>query len=529
MTAPPWLQVLDDTIAACGALRRGDIAGQLQQRRARLLDPRLRIVVTGMPGQGKTQLAGALLDAPMPAADTATDLPARSAELAVVDTPGFAPVDGEAALDAVGEADAVVLAADATHELSATELSLVARVARGCPVAVALTKVDLVPDWRELADRDRARLAGAGVAAPLLPVSTALHQHAARSGDPRDDAESGFPALVSWLRRQAAAKQGAGAVVAALATTAIAQLAAPLQDATSGASQGTPAATRQAQQRIDELRKAASRCQTVVADEMADLISDVEHDLRQRTRQILREVDRAFEQADPAATWEPFADWLRDNLAAAGEANLGWLVDRARWVAARVAEELPVVDPAPHPLPELEAAGSDDPGDVERPRFERFGAGQMAFTGMRGSYGGVLMFGLLTSLAGMHLINPISLAAGVAFAGKSIRDEGESRLRRRQLAARTAAQRYVDDFFIHFSKYCRDLGRQTQRALRDHVSTVVEQAQAEIVRRAGEAAAEQAARTQHEAGRARAQLSQLIALHSRARALASTPARAIPS
>ena len=38
--------------------------------------------------------------------------------------------------------------------------------------------------------------------------------------------------------------------------------------------------------------------------------------------------------------------------------------------------------------------------------------GHKVVTGMRGSYGGVLMFGMLTSFAGLGMFNPLSLGAG---------------------------------------------------------------------------------------------------------------------
>jgi hypothetical protein len=113
--------------------------------------------------------------------------------------------------------------------------------------------------------------------------------------------------------------------------------------------------------------------------------------------------------------------------------------------------------------------------------LEPFTLGQKAFTALRSSYGGVLMFGLATSLAGLPLINPISLGAGVAFGGKGIRDESEGRLKRRQAAARTAAQRHIDDFYLAFSKDCKDLLRHAQRRLRDHFLAVTESIQDEAL------------------------------------------------
>ena len=48
VNAPPWLTVLDETITACNAHRRPDLAHRLQRKRGRLLAPQLRVLVLGM-------------------------------------------------------------------------------------------------------------------------------------------------------------------------------------------------------------------------------------------------------------------------------------------------------------------------------------------------------------------------------------------------------------------------------------------------------------------------------------------------
>jgi hypothetical protein len=132
---------------------------------------------------------------------------------------------------------------------------------------------------------------------------------------------------------------------------------------------------------------------------------------------------------------------------------------------------------------------------------------------MRGSYGGILMFGLATSLAGLPLINPLSLGAGALFGGKTVIDEGRMLLKRRQGAAKAGAQRHVDDFFLRFSKDGRDAARYIQRALRDHFTELTDDLQEAIIqsfRRAQRGAEVIAAQRS-------AQLRQLTALYERAR------------
>src|SRR2546423_151404 len=50
--APPWLDVLDETIHACAARGRRDLVRLLEDRRTRLLDPRLRVLVVGTRKRG---------------------------------------------------------------------------------------------------------------------------------------------------------------------------------------------------------------------------------------------------------------------------------------------------------------------------------------------------------------------------------------------------------------------------------------------------------------------------------------------
>jgi hypothetical protein len=287
--------------------------------------------------------------------------------------------------------------------------------------------------------------------------------------------------------------------------------------------QRTINALNEAQRRIDELRRRSARWQTVLSDEMADLVSDIEYDLRERTRRILREVDRTFETADPALGWEEFERWLEDNLTEAAAQNFTWLLDRAEWVAEKVARSFPVRRDDLLPESIFPADVLDRVSKMDKPVIERFTVPQKLFTALRGSYGGVLMFGLVTSLAGMPLINAISLGAGALFGGKSIMDESDQRLKRRQAAAKMAAQRHVDDFFIKFSKDFRDAARHIQRSLRNHFSTLAEEMQEtllESARGARRAVQDDSAERDRRVREARHELDRLVQLYQRVQALA---------
>src|SRR5205814_8970106 len=85
----------------------------------------------------------------------------RRAGLVLVDMP---PLGAAAPTDALlAAADVVLLAADAGTGVSAVELEFLRYAAGRCPnVLLVLTKIDLAPRWRQVAEDARLRLADAG-------------------------------------------------------------------------------------------------------------------------------------------------------------------------------------------------------------------------------------------------------------------------------------------------------------------------------------------------------------------------------
>ncbi|WP_169454481.1 GTPase [Catelliglobosispora koreensis] len=492
-TPAVWMPVLDETVRLCAMHGSPELAEKVERKRAQFLSNELRVLVTGAPRQGKSQLINALLNADVCAPGAATVV--RHAEKSMTATvlPGFTEVgvprallaSGMVLIDAPGdaplaqlEADVALVVSDASRELVAAEIDLVRRLARiHGKVLVVLTKTDIAPDWRTIAERNRRHLADAGVAAGVIPVSAPLRMQAARANDQAGNAESGFPALLAHLSQPEEAIRASAAV---LAQRVIEQLSGPLNAEVSTVD------LRDAQRAVEDLRRCNTRWQNVLADEMADLMSDLEYDLRDRTRQILMTVDEAFDSADPVADWDTFAEWLAENLLTAAEVNYEWMFQRCDLISRRVAEPFMAYGYHVDALPHWQVKMPDElPGRLpamEMPQAEKFTLTQKLFAGMRGSYGGVLIIGLATSLAGLALINPLSVGAGALFGGKAIVDEGRSVRKRRQATAKSAAQRSVDDFFLRFSKECRDTARQIQRVLRDHFTAVTEELQEEIVR-----------------------------------------------
>ncbi|HEY4456465.1 MAG TPA: dynamin family protein, partial [Pseudonocardiaceae bacterium] len=247
MIAPPWLSLLDETIGICLAHERGDLAERLRYRRARLLTPKLHVLVVGAAKQGKSQLVNALVNASVcavgddlttmaptiiqhaeePSAVIVTDrrptgpqalgagplpvprqsLPDRiavpvedvarqtsgradpalrgsvvtaevglprqllAAGMVLIDTPATEVIGHNrpgASVADLDQADTVVLVSDATCELTSAELELLVSATKSAPsVLIALTKTDLSPRWRTIAERNRTRLSEIGLQARM--------------------------------------------------------------------------------------------------------------------------------------------------------------------------------------------------------------------------------------------------------------------------------------------------------------------------------------------------------------------------
>ncbi|HTI25057.1 MAG TPA: dynamin family protein [Kutzneria sp.] len=577
------LDVIDEALRQPAIGRRRDLTSRLSRLRGRLADPAIRVVVVGGLKQGKSHLVNALLGTSVcPVADdVASAAPAviRHAEqswaavvrpgqqrlepveieriaqeisggqvvraevgvpravlsggLVIVDTPGVDGLRSEhtsRTLAELAEADAVLAVTDSLTELSPAELQFLRFATTICPnVLGVLTKTDMSPRWRSHLERNRMLLAEAGLAIPLVAVSSVLRERALLTSNQDVNAESGFPALVGYLENTVKAQAGLlarrSASEAILAVTE--QVSLGLRAELSTQDPTSLAGLEHAQRAAELLRRQSSRWQNMLMDGMADLMSDVDHDLRERTRIILRHTDQAFDKADPARTWEQFCDWLADKLTDAVLRNYDWTVERTHWLAQRIAEQFD--EESRGTLPDL---GLRDParvlekmGGMLTPDLAPPGIANKVITGLRGSYSGMLMFGLLTSLMGMPLVNFVSVGAGAVMGAKTLKEERDAQLKRRQAVAKTAVQRHVDELVFQVGKHSRDALRQVQRRLREHFTDQAEQLQdalSDSIRRARELAnADIVARNQRNQSITE-EINTLVALRQRAQALAIT-------
>jgi hypothetical protein len=405
-----------------------------------------------------------------------------------VDTAGVGGVGGVrslAAIELLPTAAAVLVVTDATQEFTAPEMAFLRSAAALCPnVVCVVTKTDASPEWRRVVELDRAHLARAGVEAPVFAVASPLALLALRRKDRELHEESGLGPLFDHLRREVLERAEALAQrsLAHDLTSATEQLGLAVRSELAGLEDpsGREALVKEleaARAAVEELRRRSSRWQQLLNDGVTDLMADIDYDVRDRSRAVTREAEEFIESQDPGPMWDQVTEWLEQRIAAAVTDSFVWAEQRSDWLAGQVVEQFARDGGAA--APELSIGNSADvlSAVVGIPTID---AGYLKLRerfliGVRGSYSGVLMTGLVTSLAGMALINPVSLAAGVLLGRKAFNDDKAQRLQRRQTEAKNVVRRHLEEVVFQVGKQLKDRLRQVQRTLRDLLNDTVDE------------------------------------------------------
>lgn len=547
----PVVSLVDELRELVRSGGRDDLDARLGMVRARLSDTRVRLVVVGEPQAGMSTLVNSLVGSPVAATDGKPSVPviveygptpsatlvksaprgrvervpvdpqnpgpalttlgvlrAEFAEpsrlladgLVVMDAPGPVAREG-AAWSMIAAADVVLYAADAAAELTESQLDYLRRVEQVCPsVVCVLTKIDRNPHWSLTQRRNRALLDGAGLNFAVAPVSALLHQRASDTGNQQLDAESGVPQLIDHLQDHVVAQADSVAVAAAVRDIALVteQLSVTLRaeaDALRDPRRRAEITQRltAARAEADQLRQRTATWQVTLVDGSSELAVDIEHDLRHRLRTLVREAEAEISRTDPSRKWDEFGTELDARICEAVEENFVMAHYRAVELGEQVAAKFPPDNRTP-PMPELRLT---EPGEVLDPvqpleslESAKSSVGQQAITALRGSYGGILMVGLATSLLDMGLVNWYSAGAGLLLGVHALWDDRGNRKQRRQAEAKVAVARLADDVIFQVGKESRTRLRTLQRVLRDHYTEIA----AEVARTADEAlrAAEEA-------------------------------------
>ncbi len=412
--------------------------------------------------------------------------------LAFIDTPG---VGGHgqphlsSTLGLLPDADAMLMISDTSQEFTEPEMRFIRQAHEICPVgAIVATKTDLYPPfWREIVSTNTAHLQRAGLQLPFIPVSSLLRSHAIQLNDKELNEESNFPALVAWLSEKVLSRENDAVrdhVVTEIRSAAehlnlavnseLSALSDPDQ-----ARRLTEDLERRKQEAQDALQQTAL-WQQVLNDGIADLTADVEHDLRARFRAITQHIEGVIDDCDPPTQhWAEIGAEVEDSVANAVGDNFVWAYQRAEALAEDVARTFVEAGLDAIKMPEVSAAemnaGLGRLKSLARLESKPIGKGHKVITSMRGSYGGVLMFGMLTSVAGLGMFNPLSLGAGLLLGRKAYKEDMENRMMRVRNEAKTNLRRFVDDVLFVVSKESRDRLKNVQRQLRDHYRDIANQ------------------------------------------------------
>jgi hypothetical protein len=229
-----------------------------------------------------------------------------------------------------------------------------------------------------------------------------------------------------------------------------------------------------AESRAAAQRQTSARWDVTLADGITDLNRDTTHDLDARLRHFYEESDAAVDAIDPADNREEYEQWLyrraAEHLAANDElvrARVAELVGRVEThfvedggdAGGRVTGVLDVDIGSVA----LSAARAGEVRDSEL-RADRVGTGIAA---MRGSYGGLMMFGIIGKVVGLALVNPVSLVLGGLLTARTIKDLRKQSLAQRRHTTKVDGQKYIQELALVARKDNGDRLERIRRQLRD--------------------------------------------------------------
>ncbi|MGW0179647.1 hypothetical protein [Nocardia sp. NPDC003345] len=529
----PLIQIIDELRDVSRTASRNDLRGRLGMVRARVADSRVRLVVVGPPKSGMSTLVNALAEAPISATDAPISVPAiveygpdPSATLirregggrirrqpvdplnpgpalmakgviradftqpssllaegiVLMDAPGAA-LQERTTWSMIAAADAVLYVSDASAEYTHDQIAHLRRIGQVCPTVICvLNKIDRNAHWAHVQERNRALLDSAGLGFAVAPVSAEIHHDALRSGNQQRAIESGVPQLIEHLREYVVAHADATAVKSAVRDiqlvgdhlgVVLRTEADALRDPRRRAHVTQQLAT--ARDQADQLRQRTATWQITLADGSTELMADIEHDLRHRLRTLARDAETEISRTDPAARWTRFGEQLEGRIAEAVAENF----ETANYRAEELAEQVAARFPADHRRPDLPDIRPQYPSDLlenvaplEPLQSAKAGVAEQFLSALRGSYGGILMVGLATSLLGMSLVNWYSAGAGILLGLHALWEDRRTRRARRQAEAKVALSRLMDDVVFQVGKESRTRLREVQRVLRDHFTDI---------------------------------------------------------
>lgn len=427
----------------------------------------------------------------------------------LVDSPGMNSLgsgSASATLAFLPYADALLFVSDASQELTAPEVEFLKRAAEACPtVLFCLTKTDLYPEWRRIAEIDAGHLQRAGLDMPIIPLSSAVRFAALEREDRELNAESGFPELLRVLDTQVLrrakslaaerALQDARSTIEQLLTASRAELEIMRDPNKANAALADLEA---AKSHLEYLKGPGSKWSTVLSDGVADISNEANHALRGHIRHMTKTMDDRVEMLESAEDWESLASTLQEDVAKAVGDVFSGITTRTEALRSNV------VDVLSDDSVELSKLSVGAPIDVrslwtDRSIGEKSGIGGKLSSGMqvvRGAQGGLMMLGMMGrfvpgAAAAVLLSNPVTIGIGVLFVGQAIVQQRKKRIAAQRQQAKQAAKQFLDEVQFEVGNEMAEVIRTIQRQLRDEFSarvTELHRTYSEAAQRAQESA-----------------------------------------
>ncbi|MDP9481997.1 MAG: dynamin family protein, partial [Chloroflexota bacterium] len=398
--------------------------------------------------------------------------------VSLIDTPGIGGLNAAhaaATLAFLPVADALVFVTDASAELTRPELEFLASAVDAGPlILVALTKIDMYPEWRRILAIDELRLREIDLAVRPFAVSAALRANARDLDDSVLEHDSGFPALTETIlgdvtrRARTAAVEGAFREI----RNALDQLREPLVIERQAverpdAADRLAADLGDAQDRLRALGDAGAHWSVRLDDDFAALRARVEFTFAGRMRQILRDAQDEIERVDPGRAWNEVSAGIQQHVADAVRAAFLETTEGAAAIQAGISRL----------LADEEGTWTDDGEPISFDATSLWQDGQ-AFGGsvrsgvvagfglLAGASVGVEMLGMLGALLGTALVGPALLGAALFFGGKEVAGERRRQLNDRRQQARAFVGQFAEDVRFEVDGRLATLSGQLQRDMR---------------------------------------------------------------
>ena len=399
--------------------------------------------------------------------------------ISLVDTPGVGGLNaGHAAatLAFLPSADALVFVTDASAELSGPELEFLASAMRaGPPILVAVTKVDMYPEWRRIVDIDERHLGSMGHAERPFALSSVLRMSGDVLADPALERDSGFPSFAETLVGDVVGRARGLALAAAVAQIgpAIEQLREPFSAELAAlddpaAAERLAADLREVRARLAALGAADASWSVRLEDEFVALRTRI--DVRvpgpdapgrargargARTDRSRRRLARP-QRADPGA----HRGGGPGRLPRGDERGGGRPVDDRP--PARRRGDRPRQHGGAHRVRRARPCGTAAPRSMGRPA-RGFWRQLGVFTG---ASVGVEMLGMLGTLLGAAIVGPAAIGVALVFGGKGVLGERRRQLADRRQQARTFLAGFVEEVRFEADGRLASLLDEVQRQMR---------------------------------------------------------------